>query len=83
VIGAVAPTEEPVPEEREYLFTSGGLKEALRGFDFSRAVEVLQEEGVMPSREGGKNSISRKIDGSSRRVYPVRADVLLRACDRV
>ncbi|MDV6345641.1 DUF927 domain-containing protein [Nitrosomonas sp. Is37] len=39
---------------RAYFFTSGGLREALRGFDFTRALDVLQEAGVLQTPESGK-----------------------------
>jgi putative DNA primase/helicase len=42
---------------REYLFTSGGLHDATKGFDFTRVVEVLQEKGVIPpAGSDGKRS---------------------------
>jgi putative DNA primase/helicase len=42
---------------REYLFTAAGLRDATRGFDFTRVVTVLQEKGVIPSAgSGGKRS---------------------------
>ena len=34
---------------RTYLFTKDGLREALKGFDFNRALDVLQAEGVLPA----------------------------------
>ncbi|CAK0762782.1 hypothetical protein CCP3SC5AM1_3270001 [Gammaproteobacteria bacterium] len=34
---------------REYLFTSEGMREALKGFDFNRAMVVLQELGMLPA----------------------------------
>ena len=33
---------------REYLFTAEGLREALKGFDFKRALDVLLELGALP-----------------------------------
>ncbi|MCW5600149.1 DUF927 domain-containing protein [Nitrosomonas sp.] len=41
-------------DSRVYLFTSSGLREALRGFDFTRALDVLQESGVLQVPESGK-----------------------------
>lgn len=39
---------------RMYLFTSGGLREALKGFDFTLALKALQEAGVLQAPESGK-----------------------------
>ncbi|SDY68761.1 DUF927 domain-containing protein [Nitrosomonas sp. Nm33] len=40
--------------KRVYLFNSPGLREALKGFDFNRALDVLQEVGVLQTLESGK-----------------------------
>src|SRR5690606_21184271 len=32
---------------RQYLFTSEGMREALKGFDFNRALAVLQDAGAI------------------------------------
>jgi putative DNA primase/helicase len=40
--------------DREYLFTAEGMREALKGFDFKRGLDVLQEVGAMaaPGADG-------------------------------
>lgn len=58
---------------RVYLFTSSGLREALKGFDFNRALDVLQEAGMLP--EPGSNGERAKfirIDGRGMKLYPVQ-----------
>lgn len=62
---------------REYLFTCEGLREALKGFDFKRALDVLQEAGAIP-RPGasGERAVSQRIAGRPVRVYPVQAEKL-------
>lgn len=57
---------------REYLFTADGLREALKGFDFNRALDELERAGVVPKAGAdGKRSRLTKIDGRTLRVYPV------------
>ena len=34
---------------RVYLFTSGGMREAVKGFDFKRALDAVQEAGALPA----------------------------------
>ena len=33
---------------RVYLFTAEGMRDALKGFDFKRALDTLQESGALP-----------------------------------
>jgi len=62
---------------RTYLFTSTGLREAAIGFDFSRVLEVLQAEGVLPGvGASNRQAISVKISGQARKVYPVNGEML-------
>lgn len=62
---------------RNYLFTSDGMREALKTFDFCPALDVLQAEGVLgPSGADGKRSTPRKISGRSVRIYAVKSDKL-------
>lgn len=62
---------------RQYLFTSDGIREALKGFDFTRALDVLQEAGVIdPPGADGKRSKAPKIGGRTVRVYAVYWDRL-------
>lgn len=62
---------------REYLFTTDGMREALRGFDFKRALDVLQEAGALPAPgENGERAKVIRMAGRSLRLYPVQADKL-------
>ena len=62
---------------RVYLFNSDGLREALTGFDFSRALDTLQQAGAIdaPSADG-KRVKSMRIRGDVRKVYAVRPNCL-------
>jgi putative DNA primase/helicase len=62
---------------RLYLFNADGLREALKGFDFKRALDVLEQAGVIPKAGAdGERAKPQRIDGRPVRVYEVRADVL-------
>ncbi|MBL8445438.1 MAG: DUF927 domain-containing protein [Zoogloeaceae bacterium] len=62
---------------RLYLFNADGLREALRGFDFKQALDVLEAAGVVPKASAtGVRSRAESIGGRKVRVYPVRADAL-------
>ena len=64
-------------EDREYLFTADGMREALKGFDFKRALDVLQEAGAIPAPEAdGKRARFYRINGRGVKLYPVQADKL-------
>lgn len=57
---------------RIYLFTSNGMREALKGFDFSRALNHLAQAGVLPlANSSGEKSRNRRIGTEQYRVYPV------------
>ena len=62
---------------RDYLFTADGMREALKGFDFKRALDVLQEAGALaaPSANGERAKFHR-IAGRALKLYPVQADRL-------
>jgi len=64
--------------DRVYLFTSKGLKDALKGFDVKRYLEVLEDCGVIPKRKAGSSERAKtmRIDGQSVRVYTVFAGKL-------
>ncbi len=83
-----ADTSEPVPirdragwyrdseQGRTYLFNSQALHDALRGFDFTRALDALQEAEALPK---GKRRVSVRIkeskeSGEIMHLYPIRAD---------
>lgn len=62
---------------REYLFTAEGMREALKGFDFSRALDVLQEAGALPAPGAdGKRAKFYRICGQGIKLYPVQAEKL-------
>ena len=64
-------------KDREYLFTADGMREALKGFDFNRALDALQEAGALPARAAdGKRAKFYRIGGRGVKLYPVQADKL-------
>ena len=50
-------------ESRLYLFTSGGLKDATRGYDMGRVLDALDEAGAISEREIGKRSKKARAAG--------------------
>ena len=63
-----------------YLFTASGMKEAIKGFDLTRAADVLIQCGALPARGAdGKPSRLMRIDGETVRVYPISSDKLREA----
>jgi putative DNA primase/helicase len=60
--------------DRVYLFTSEGLREALSGFDFTRALDHLQSTGVIPApgSDGKQRAKSHKIAGRVVKLYSLR-----------
>ena len=62
---------------RLYLFTTEGIHEALKGFDFKRALDELETCGALP-RPGadGKRARFVRIGGRGMRLYPISADKL-------
>lgn len=60
---------------RVYLFNSNGLREALQGHDFGRALASLREAGLMPPLgKDGKPYIQRKVQGRNGHWYVVHPD---------
>lgn len=60
---------------RVFLFFSGALTEAARGYDTRRITEALENAGWLESREGKSRSTRITIDGGTKtRVYAVRPD---------
>lgn len=57
---------------RVYLFTSEGMREALKGFDFARALDTMQELGLIekPGADG-KRAKFHRIHGQAKRLYAV------------
>lgn len=67
---------------RVYLFNSEGLREALKGFDFKRALDVLEAAGAIPKASAtGERSKTENIGGRKVRAYQVRADALTGVSD--
>jgi putative DNA primase/helicase len=64
-------------EGREYLFTADGMREALKGFDFKRALDALQEARALPTPGAdGRRQRFYRIGGRGVKLYPVQADRL-------
>jgi putative DNA primase/helicase len=62
---------------RVYLFTADGLREALKGFDFQRALDALQAAGAMKATPGGgPRSAATRVDGRVVRLYQVNPQPL-------
>ena len=58
---------------RVFLFTTGGMREALKGHDFGRALGYLQAAGMMPpTGSDGKSAKVMAIQGKRSRWYEVR-----------
>jgi putative DNA primase/helicase len=63
--------------DREYLFTAEGMREALKGFDFKRGLDVLQEVGAMAAPGAdGKRAKFYRIAGHGMKLYPVQGGKL-------
>jgi putative DNA primase/helicase len=61
-------------EGRTYLFTADGLREALKGFDFNRALDALQEVGAIAAPGAdGKRAKPVRINGQVRKLYAVNS----------
>ncbi|HCK80435.1 MAG TPA: hypothetical protein DIC59_03085 [Candidatus Competibacteraceae bacterium] len=62
---------------RLYFFTSEGMREALKGFDFKRALDELESCGALPKPGGeGKHAKSMRIGGRVMKLYPIDPDKL-------
>ncbi len=60
-----------------YLFTTGGMREALEGFDFQRATSELIRCGAMPAPGAdGKRAKLHNIHGEKKRLYEIDATKL-------
>ena len=59
--------------ERVFLFTAAGMREALRGFDYKRALAHLEQAGmVRAANTRGDRQDSIRINGSKTRVFTVK-----------
>ena len=57
---------------RVYLFTADGLREALKGFDFNRALDTLQQVGAIAAPGAdSKRAKSFRINGRVMKLYAV------------
>ncbi len=59
---------------RVYLFNAAGMHEAVKGFDFKRALDALQEAGALPP--GSERSKPERIGGRLQRLYLIRPENL-------
>lgn len=58
--------------KRNYLFTADGMRDALKGFDFSRALDALQEVGAIGvTGADGKRAKFHRIRGQGVKLYEV------------
>ena len=68
---------EDTSDGRLYWFNSDGLREALKGFDFKRGLDVLEQAGVIPKAgPDGKRARLKRFAGHAVKVYPVNATAL-------
>ncbi|RQY25354.1 DUF927 domain-containing protein [Burkholderia stagnalis] len=60
-------------ERRLYLFTSGGLREATKGYDLPRVTAALDKAGALADVDGGgkRSKTTRTSDGRTPRLYHV------------
>ncbi|MEY4645630.1 MAG: hypothetical protein RLZZ596_2461 [Pseudomonadota bacterium] len=62
---------------REYLFTTDGMREATKGIDFKRALDVLQEAKALPTPgANGERARFMRIGGRGVKHYPIDPDKL-------
>ena len=65
-------------EGRIYLFTSSGLREATEGFEFKRALDILEDASVIPPKlNNGERAKLKRIGGRSIKLYYVNSEKLL------
>lgn len=63
--------------ERIYLFNADGMRESLKGFDFKRALDVLEDLGALPKPGGnGKRARWFRVQGRAVKLYPVTPSML-------
>lgn len=54
-----------------YFFTKDGMHEALKGFDFTRALKVLRNSGLLDAPPTGEAAKPKRIHGRVSRVYSI------------
>lgn len=69
--------EDRLEEDRLYLFTSGGLEEATKGFDLARVVRALDSVGAIAKRDAGRAQASTRVPSESK---PKKLYVINPAC---
>ena len=57
---------------RAYLFTTGGLTEALGGFDLKRGLDALEAAGWIVEREANARSVRVRVNGGRPRLFAIR-----------
>ncbi|HEM7876478.1 TPA: DUF927 domain-containing protein [Burkholderia contaminans] len=62
---------------RLYLFTSAGIKEAIKGYDLNRALAALDAAGALSKKQGGQRSVPVRVpDGRLVRLYSIDPEQL-------
>ncbi|MEX3614316.1 MAG: DUF927 domain-containing protein [Burkholderia gladioli] len=62
---------------RSYLFTTEGLREATKGYDFNRALDALEQCGALVGGQTGKRSAVIKVPGGIKtRLYVIEPEKL-------
>lgn len=67
---------DDVSGDREYLFNADGLREATKGFDFTRALDVLQAAGALTSPGLNKRSKAYRVGGRAVQLYAISTEKL-------
>lgn len=63
-------------ERRLYLFTSGGLREAIKGYDLTRVTAALSKAGALDSEAGRHAKSTRTPDGRRAKLYHIDPEKL-------
>lgn len=58
-------------ESRIYLFSPAGLKAAAAGFDYSRVLKALDDEGWIVDRDRDKRTKATKVQGRTEHLYAI------------
>ena len=62
---------------REYLFTAEAMRDATKGFDFKRSLDVLQEVGALPAPGAdGKRARFLRVNRVAVKLYPINPEKL-------
>jgi putative DNA primase/helicase len=68
---------EGTESDRVYLFTAEGMREALKGLDFRRALDYLQAAGALPSPGAdGERARFKRIGGQGAKLYAIHVEKL-------